>query len=59
MTTTKIHIDLIMAGDTILHNNEVKTVCSNNIKLGGCGTTIFGDSYRLGTLPVVKIISLN
>jgi len=59
METEKIHISRIRPGDTILHNNKDMTVCKNNIKRSFCGITIFGDSYRLGTTPVLRIISFN
>lgn len=59
MNTTeeeKVHISRIRVGDTIRHNNEVKTVSGNNIKT--CrfmGTTLFGDSYSLGYKLVTRI----
>ena len=34
-------------------------VCENNIKRNTfCGTTLFGDNYNLGTIPVVKVTFL-
>ena len=56
--TIKVHICDIRQGDTILHDNVLKTVCRNNIKNGFCGRTIFGDSYKSGTILVVKIYNL-
>jgi hypothetical protein len=51
--TVESHIDKILPGDTVLHNGELRTVCKSDIKHDGfMGTTLFGDSYRLGTLPV-------
>lgn len=51
--TVKTHINRIRAGDTVLHNGELRTVCNSDIKrLGFMGATLFGDSYRSGTLPV-------
>ena len=51
--TVNTHINTIRAGDTVLHNGELRTVCNSDIKRGGfMGTSLFGDSYRLGTLPV-------
>lgn len=55
-TIVNKHISLISAGDTIMHNQVMKTVCNSDIKNGFCEVTIFGDSYRLGTLPVQKVI---
>jgi len=54
------HISLIKSGDTILHNGDLKTVTNSNISSGfmGMGICIFGDSYRLGTVPVKKVINL-
>lgn len=51
------HISTIKGGDTIMHNGEMKTVSFNNIKQDSfIGTTIFGDSYKLGRIKVKKII---
>lgn len=57
-TTMAVHISRIRAGDTIIHNGELRTVCDSNIKSGFCGITIFGDSYRMATLPVQKVVTL-
>ncbi|ESW38558.1 hypothetical protein O164_16955 [Pseudomonas taiwanensis SJ9] len=44
---------MIRAGDTVQHNGELRTVCKSDLKYGGfMGTSLFGDSYRLGTVPV-------
>lgn len=51
--TVKIHINDIRSGDTVFHNGELRTVCKSDIKRGGfMGTSLFGDSYRSGTVPV-------
>lgn len=51
------HIDLIRVGDTVLIDGLAKTVCQHNLKRGGfCGTTLWGDSYRSGTVPVQKVV---
>ena len=56
--TEQVHISKISAGDTIVHNGKLTTVCGNNIKRGGfCGDTLFGDSYRLGTQLVKKVVA--
>jgi len=53
----EVHISTIKSGDTILHtDNKITTVCNNNIKRGFCGITLFGDSYRSGTILVKKIM---
>lgn len=53
----EVHISQIQPGDTILHTDgKVRTVCRSNIKRGGfMGTSLFGDSYRSGTIPVKKL----
>lgn len=57
METKKVHISTIKAGDTIIHEGVLSTVSAKNIQTGGFfGTTIFGDSYRAGTVAVEKII---
>lgn len=56
MKTTAKHISLINVGDTIIHEGKERTVCQENIKFGFCGKTLFGDSYRAGTLPVTVVI---
>ena len=54
---TEVKISEIKAGDTILHTDgKVRTVCNNNIKKGFMGITLSGDSYKLGRLPVIKIL---
>ena len=53
----EVHISTIKNGDTILHtDNLITTVNNNNIKRGFMGITLFGDSYKIGTIPVKKII---
>jgi hypothetical protein len=57
METEFVHISKIKHGDTILHYGEMKTVSRKYIKTGGfCGTAIYGDSYRSGTLPVERVV---
>lgn len=59
-TTHNVHIEQVRPGDTILHNGEPMTVCGTDIrKCSFMGITIFGDSYNLGTKPVIKIIYAN
>lgn len=56
-TTEDVHISRIANGDTIIHSDGfIRTVCESDIKNGGfCGTTLFGDSYAMGTKPVKRI----
>lgn len=56
--TIDVHICDIYQGDTVLHDNVLKTVCRSDIKDGFCGRTIFGDSYKSGTVLVKKIYNL-
>lgn len=53
-TTINVHISEVIVGDSIVHQGVLQTVSANNIKSGFCGVTLFGDSYRLGTIPVLK-----
>jgi len=55
--TTNTYIDLVRPGDTVFHDNYERTVCKKDTKYDGFnGTSLFGDNYCLGTLPVIKII---
>lgn len=57
LTTIDVHINNIKIGDTVLcPDNKIRTVGKGNIKYGFMGATLWGDSYRLGTLPVRKVI---
>lgn len=50
-----VHVNTIRQGDTVEINGHLKTVCGKDIKTGGfMGATLFGDSYRSGTAPVIK-----
>jgi hypothetical protein len=52
----KTNIDNIRVGDTVLHYGVERTVTRRNLKRNGfMGTTLFGDSYRLGYELVTKI----
>jgi len=54
----EVHASTISIGDTIICNDGFeRTVGKGNIKRD-CfmGTSIFGDTYRLGRLPVKKVI---
>lgn len=53
----KTHKDLIRPGDIILHDGYPRTLSAKDIKRGGfMGTTILGDSYKLGYEPVIQFI---
>lgn len=56
--TNPVHISQIRAGDTIMHYGQLTTVCANNIKKGVfCGTSLFGDNYKLETKAVDKVVA--
>lgn len=50
----------IKVGDIIIcKDGEMRTVCRNNITNDSLmGLCLFGDSYRLGHEPVIKVINL-
>lgn len=51
------HISQIRVGDVVEIDGILKTVGKNNLKHGGfCGTTLWGDSYRSGTVLVPKAV---
>lgn len=52
------HISQISIGDMIkCRDGVIRTICKSNIHhLQGIGTTIFGDSYNLGNIPVDKVV---
>ena len=53
----EVHKNDIKAGDTILHDNVIKTITSTNIKYSEfMGASLFGDSYNLGYKLVKKVI---
>ncbi len=54
----EVHISTISIGDSIVCNDGFeRTIGKGNIKQNTfMGTTILGDSYRLGSLPVKKVI---
>ncbi|QBX32862.1 hypothetical protein Asfd1_236 [Aeromonas phage Asfd_1] len=50
------HKSDIVAGDTIMHNGHMMTVCKKDItRCEFFGTKIFGDSYVSGRKPVEKV----
>jgi hypothetical protein len=53
-TTKDTHVSLIRVGDTVLYNGQLKTV--NQKYLNTRDQTLFGDSFRCGTIPVKKVI---
>lgn len=55
-TLTPCHIDTLKAGDTVVHDGQMITVCPADLKRGGfMGTTFKGDSYHAGHKPVMRV----
>ena len=55
----EVHISSISIGDTIICDSDglERTVGKGNIKRDGfMGISIFGDTYRLGTILVKKVL---
>jgi hypothetical protein len=55
MKTEFVYITCINAGDTVLIDGIMKTVCKCDIKVGFMGRTLFGDSHRLGLDKIEKV----
>ena len=52
-TTHPTHISNIRPGNTVVINDQLRTVCASDIKHGFMGRrTLFGDCYALGNKPV-------
>lgn len=55
--TEMVNISKIVVGDTVIYNAHERTINKNHIKDDPfMGRTLFGDSYRLGTILVEKVI---
>ncbi|MDG1950054.1 MAG: hypothetical protein P8J32_04560 [bacterium] len=55
--TKQVHIDTIRVGDTVMHDNAMRTVSPAFISYGGfMGTSLWGDSYRSGSRSVTKVL---
>ena len=53
----EVHISTIKAGDTVNHKGDIKTITPKDINYSTfMGYSIFGDSYRIGTILVKKVI---
>lgn len=51
------HIRDLKSGDTVMHQGRMVTVSASNLKRDAfMGTTLVGDSYRLGTQPVERVV---
>lgn len=56
MSIKLTHISLIRPGDVVEVDGVQKTVCRGDIRQGFMGRTLWGDSYRLGTVPVRQVL---
>jgi len=53
----RTHISRIRAADTVFHEGDAKTVCDRDLKRNTfMGDTLFGDSYVLGSKPVLVVV---
>jgi len=53
-----VHISRISVGDTIERDGKLTTISGNNLKVNTfMGTTLFGDSYKLGSVAVNKVVA--
>jgi len=58
MTKEKVHISLIREGDAVICSDGLaRTVNKKDLKRGFMGITLWGDSYRLGTTLVERVIA--
>lgn len=56
----EVHIRLIKAGDTVLRNGNLHTVCHKDITYSTfMGKSIFGSNYKSGTKLVKKVLLEN
>lgn len=57
----EVHISVIRIGDAVMcPDGFIRTVGRKDLKIGGfCGDTLWGDSYRLGTIPVKRVVDNN
>lgn len=57
MSYKLVHISTIRHGDVVIHGEKERTVGKKDVSHGGfMGSSIFGDCYRLGQVPVKKVV---
>lgn len=56
MIVELVHISKIRPGDVVEVGGVHKTVSPGDIRQGFMGRTLWGDSYRLGTVPVRRVL---
>jgi hypothetical protein len=53
--TEQVHVALIRPGDAVLFDGKMRTVCRKDLHRDDLmGVTLWGDSFRLGTVPVLR-----
>ena len=53
----KIHVSRVRAGDTVFHEDKVRTVCIKDVGYDSfMGHKLFGDSHVLGRKPVHRLV---
>ena len=56
----QVHIQTIKVSDTVIYNGKMHTVCGKDLGSdNGMGYTLFGDSFKLGTVPVSLVLFRN
>lgn len=54
-TIEEIHISQVRVGDAVIRDGHTKTVSPGVLNRGFMGITLWGDSYKLGTIPVLRV----
>ena len=53
----KVHVSLVRAGDTVFHDDKVRTVSGPNISYDSfMGHKLFGDNHVCGRKPVHRLV---
>lgn len=53
----QVHVSNIRAGDTILIDGVMKTICPKDLTYDYfIDHRLWGDSYRLGTIPITRVV---
>lgn len=54
--TEPVHINTIRVGDIVHYKGHDRTICKKDLHRNTfMGTTLFGDSHNLGTIPVILV----
>ena len=53
----KVHVSLVRAGETVFHDEKVRTVSGPNLSYDSfMGHKLFGDNYVCGLKPVHRLV---